>query len=183
MGLSMVHGIVKNHGGCITVESRPGEGAVFHVYLPAVEPQRISQESAVERLPTGSERVLFVDDETMLVEMGREMLGRMGYSVTAVDSSLEALEIFRRAPENFDLVISDQTMPGMTGEDLARQILRIRPDMPIIVCTGYSSILSEDRARAIGIRELLLKPILKQDISLVVRRVLDDRKLQTEMRN
>jgi CheY-like chemotaxis protein len=119
----------------------------------------------------------------MLVEMGREMLGRMGYSVTAVDSSLEALEIFRRAPENFDLVISDQTMPGMTGEDLARQILRIRPDMPIIVCTGYSSILSEDRARAIGIRELLLKPILKQDISLVVRRVLDDRKLQTEMRN
>ena len=174
MGLAMVHGIVRNHGGCITVESKPGEGAAFHVFLPAVEPQRMPQEAVVESLPTGSERVLFVDDEVMLVEMCRDMLGRLGYSVTAVDSSLEALEVFRRAPEDFDLVISDQTMPGMTGDDLARQILRIRPDMPIIVCTGYSSVLSEDKARAIGIRELLLKPILRKDISLVIRKVLDD---------
>ncbi len=174
MGLAMVHGIVKNHGGFITVESRPGEGAAFHVFLPAVEPQRMPQDAVVERLPTGSERVLFVDDETMLVEMGRDMLGRLGYRVTAVDSSLEALEVFRRSPGDFDLVITDQTMPGMTGDDLARKILRIRPDMPIIVCTGYSSVLSEDKARAIGIRELLLKPILKKDISLAIRRVLDD---------
>ncbi|KAB2887822.1 MAG: transporter substrate-binding domain-containing protein, partial [Desulfobulbaceae bacterium] len=184
MGLAMVHGIVRNHGGCITVESRPGEGAAFHVFLPAVEPQRVPEDAVEERLPGGSERVLFVDDETMLVEMGRDMLSRLGYRVTAVNSSLEALEIFRRAPGDFDLVISDQTMPGMTGDELARQILRIRPDMPVIVCTGYSSVLSENKVRAIGVRELLLKPILKKDLSLVIRRVLDDGGLlKSEMRN
>ena len=174
MGLSMVHGIIKNHGGCITVESTPGQGAAFHVFLPAVEQVLTADETYQEDLPTGTEKILFVDDEKMLVEMARVMLSKLGYAVTTYNSSLEALEHYQQHPDQFDLVITDQTMPGMTGAEMARRMLQIRPELPIIVCTGYSSVLSEEKAKSIGIREFVVKPMLKKDIAPLIRKVLDE---------
>jgi len=172
MGLSMVHGIVKNHGGYITVDSTPGIGTAFHVFLPAVERELAKEDTHHEDLPMGTEKILFVDDEKMLVEMARSLLGKLGYTVTAFNSSLEALESFQQQPDYFDLVITDQTMPGMTGAEMARRMLQIRADIPIIVCTGYSSVLSEKKAKAIGIQEFVIKPMLKKDIAPLIRKVL-----------
>ncbi|RPH39683.1 MAG: response regulator, partial [Desulfobulbaceae bacterium] len=130
------------------------------------------EDTSHDDLPMGTERILFVDDEKMLVEMARSLLGKLGYAVTAFNSSLEALESFQQQPDYFDLVITDQTMPGMTGAEMARRMLQVRADIPIIVCTGYSSVLSEEKAKAIGIQEFVIKPILKKDIALLIRKVL-----------
>ncbi len=172
MGLAVVHGIVRNHGGFISLGDRPEGGAVFHVYLPAVE-QQLPEEGRQEVLPTGSERILLVDDEEMLLEMGQEVLGRLGYRVTVARGSRQALEEFRGDPGRFDLVLTDQTMPEMNGSEMSRQMLQLRPSMPIIVCTGYSSVLSEEKARDIGIRALVYKPVLKGELARIVRAVLD----------
>jgi PAS domain S-box-containing protein len=172
MGLAMVHGIVRNHGGFVSLDDRPEGGAVFHVFLPAVE-QQGAEEGQQEALPTGREHILLVDDEDMLLEMGREVLGRLGYSVTVARGSRQALEEFRRDPGRFDLVVTDQTMPEMNGSELSRQILQLCPSMPIIVCTGYSSVLSEEKSREIGIRALVYKPVLKGEFARIVRTVLD----------
>ncbi len=173
MGLSMVHGIVKQYGGFISFYSELGEGTVFYVFLPTVEKEVSTENDINGQIPIGRERILFVDDEEILAKMGKTMLERLGYHVTVRNSSLEALETFQNQPDEFDIVITDQTMPGMTGSDLSRRMLQIRPDIPIILCTGYSTIITEEKAKSMGIKEFAFKPIAKKDISKLVRKVLD----------
>ena len=175
MGLALVHGIVESHGGAVTVDSTPGKGTTFQVFFPIIQTEEVEEAGTVEPLPTGRERVLFVDDEKVLVDIGKQILERLGYEVVARTSSIEALEAFKAQPHRFDLVITDQTMPNMTGEDLAKALMRIRPDIPVILCTGYSHMISEDKAKAMGIRAFIMKPILRHDIAYTIRRVLDQK--------
>ena len=173
LGLSVVHGIVKGMGGAITVESVPGKGTTFCVFLPGIESGTAGRIEVTEPLPTGNERILFVDDEGALIEIGKKMLEHLGYKVTARTSSVEALNAFRAKPGEFDLVITDMTMPNMTGVELAGEILRLQPGIPIILCTGFSELITAEKAKAMGIRELLMKPLVLADIAATVRRVLD----------
>lgn len=172
MGLSIVHGIVKSYGGAITVETTPEKGAAFYLFFPVAE-RGEAKEVIHEPVRKGSERILFVDDEDFLVNIGKKMLEMLGYKVTVKQSSIEAMELFQNQPDQFDLIITDQTMPVMTGADFARRILQIRPDMPIILCTGYSTIISEEKAKSMGIKAFALKPILQRDMSRLIRKVLD----------
>jgi len=174
LGLSVVYGIVRDHGGAIDIASEVGKGTTFSVYFPLEEMEMPLQEHAPERIPGGSERILFVDDEAALVELGDIMLTSLGYHVTSRTSSIEALELFRARPHDFDLVITDMTMPNMRGNDLARKLLKIRPDIPIIVCTGFSEMITEEKARVLGIRRLVMKPIFKKDIARMIREVLEN---------
>jgi PAS domain S-box-containing protein len=173
MGLAMVHGIVQSSGGSIICNSKLGEGTVFHITLPIIETHILHEIESPELIPAGREHILLIDDEEMLIEMSRVMFERLGYRVTTRTNSTEALTIFRNSPESFDLVITDQTMPGMTGTNLARLMLQIRPDIPIILCTGYSSNVSEEEANSIGIKAYALKPLAKKDIGNLIRKVLD----------
>ncbi|MFT5701790.1 MAG: PAS domain S-box-containing protein [Desulforhopalus sp.] len=173
MGLSIVHGIVKSYGGFISLYSELGEGTVFHVFLPTTEKEALTENEINDLIPIGRERILFVDDEEILTKMGKTMLERLGYHVTVRNSSLEALETFQNEPDKFDIVITDQTMPGMTGSDLSRRMLQIRPDIPIILCTGYSTIISEGKAKSMGIKEFAFKPLAKRDMARLIRKVLD----------
>ena len=174
LGLAVVDGIVKTHGGAITAYSEPEKGATFHVYLPRIEhPEAAVEAEGIEPFPTGHERILFVDDEKLLVDIGFQMLERLGYQVTPRTSSTEALEAFRAQPEKFDLVITDQTMPNMTGETLAKELTQIRPDIPVILCTGYSEIPSESKLGASAIRDVVRKPIIVREMANSIRRVLD----------
>jgi signal transduction histidine kinase len=173
MGLAVVHGIVENYGGEIVVESELGKGTTFTVYIPIVENQ-VQIESKDDGEPLqGNERILFVDDEEMMSELGKDMLESLGYDVTAKSSSIEAFEKFKNQPDQFDLVITDQSMPGMTGGDLAERILQIRPDTPIILCTGFSTSISEVKAKSIGIKEFAFKPLVKKDIGKLIRKALN----------
>jgi CheY-like chemotaxis protein len=173
MGLSAVHGIVTGHGGAITVESSPGGGATFAIYLPQISTGHKSAPQDTEsKPPPGHGRILFVDDEAPLVELGREMLEVLGYEVTTRTSSVEALALFRTKPQAFDLVITDQTMPNMTGEALSHELRRIRSGIPIILCTGFSYTMTDEKARALGIGAYLMKPLTIRDLALAVRRVL-----------
>lgn len=175
MGLAMVHGIVNKHGGFLTVESEPGQGATFNVFFPRVEEECVPvSDDEIMEIPTGSERILFVDDEKDLVKIAESLIGSLGYSVTAVEDSAEALGLFREDPSRFDLVITDQTMPDITGTELSMHLLQIRPDVPIILCTGYSNIINEEKAKEIGIREYIMKPVDKNDIAILIRKVLDN---------
>ena len=174
MGLSIVHGIITGYGGKITVDSQPGQGASFHVFFPLVQQETEPDIKEVGDIPKGNERILFVDDEEMLADMGKNMLERIGYEVTVRKSSLEALQKFQNQPDQFDLVITDLTMPGMTGYELARRILQIRPNIPIILCTGYSATISEEQAKAIGVKEFALKPLVRNDIARIIRKALDN---------
>lgn len=172
MGLSISYGIVKSYGGTITVESTVGQGTTFHVYIPVIQ-EEVRGAEELQDAPRGKERILFVDDEELLVALGRDMLEHLGYTVTGRGSSIQALETFMSDPNQFDLVITDQTMPGLTGTDLAQKILQIRPDLPIILCTGYSSQVSEEAAKTIGIKEFALKPFTISSIAQLVRKLLD----------
>jgi PAS domain S-box-containing protein len=172
MGLSTVHGIVHSYGGTISCNSRLGEGSVFHITLPTVEQHTVQESKSPQPSPFGTEHILLVDDEEILLEMGKMMLERLGYRVTTRMSSLEALTTFQNEPKKFDLVLCDQTMPAMTGTDLSRRLLQIRPDIPIILCTGYSSLISETKAKALGIKGFTLKPLTKTDIAVLIRQVL-----------
>ena len=174
MGLAIVHGIVKSFGGFAVCRSDIGRGTVFEISLPSLLKKIEPEAKSVELIPVGTERILFIDDEEMLAKMGRTMLERLGYSVTVRMSSIEALTTFKNQPDAFDLVITDQTMPGMTGIDLARSLMQIRPGIPIILCSGYSNLISEEKARLIGIRGFALKPLAKNQIALHIRRVLDE---------
>lgn len=173
MGLAIVHGIVKSYGGVITCHSEVGVGTVFKINLPSLSDQSLPENEKIELTPVGTERILLVDDEPMLAEMGKTMLERLGYTVTVRMNSLEALTTFKNQPDAFNLVITDQTMPGMTGIDLARRMLQIRPGLPIILCTGFSSIISEEKAKSAGIKGFALKPLGKKDIAALIRKVLD----------
>lgn len=179
MGLSIVHGIAKSYKGFVTCHSQLGEGTVFQVYLPVfADPTVLETEPApLDLTQLGNESILFIDDEEILAEMGQTMLERLGYRVTIKISSIEALNTFQNQPDKFDLVITDQTMPGMTGSDLARRMLQIRPGIPIILCTGYSTIISEEKAKLLGVKGFAMKPLAKKDIATLIRKVLDGEKL------
>jgi PAS domain S-box-containing protein len=174
LGLAVVHGIVQRHGGAIRVESTLGEGATFSVYFPLVEERPGDEGSPSEDVRRGAERVLFVDDEAAVVDMARKMLTSMGYAVTSATNSAEALELFRKAPHRFDLVITDMAMPNMTGKRLAKRLLEIRPDMRIILTTGFSNQITLDEAQEMGIRAVMLKPMGRNELSKAIRKDLDE---------
>ena len=174
MGLAIAHGIVKSYEGFITCRSECGTGTVFEINLPALPEQTVPEKKEGNVIPIGIERILFIDDEEILAKMGQTMLERLGYTVTVQMSSIEALTTFKAQPENFDLVITDQTMPGMTGVDLARKLLQIRPDLPIILCTGFSSQISKDNVKSFGIKGFAMKPLAMKDIATLIRKVLDE---------
>lgn len=173
MGLAVAHGIIKSHGGEITVYSEPGKGTTFHIYLPVTEIKKISEREETEDIRGGDEYILFVDDEETLVELARQMLESLGYKVAARTSSIEALEVFSSHPHRFALVITDQTMPNMTGLQLSGKIRQIRPDIPIILCTGFSKNANEEVVKTHQINAFVMKPLLKKDIARLIRNVLD----------
>jgi CheY-like chemotaxis protein len=174
MGLSIVHGIVKNYNGGITVYSEPGKGSTFHIYLPRIgeaEEQPTVREK--ETPSAGHERILLIDDEPALAELGKQMLELFGYEVDVRMCSRDGLELFRSQSDRFDLVITDMTMPKMTGDKLAKKLVGIRPDIPIIICTGYSERISENKAKRIGVKALVMKPFVIKDLVNTVRKVID----------
>ncbi len=175
MGLAVVHGIIAGHGGTITVDSAPGQGATFTIHLPRCDSIASSEAPEEEPIRGGRERILLIEDEPFLASLWERMLQGLGYEVTMRTRSTEALENFRARPASFDLVITDQTMPHVTGEEVAREFLRIRPNVPIILCTGFSHTMTEEKARAMGIRAYLMKPFGRRDLSRAIRRVLDER--------
>ena len=173
LGLAVVHGIVKSYGGDISVDTAPGKGAAFDIYLPVIKASA-APTARQTQLPLGTERILLVDDESFIVDFACQGLERLGYRVDGCTSSAEALERLHRAPQRYDLVITDMTMPHMTGDQLALEIFRLRPNLPVILCTGYSSRLDDRQAESMGIRALLMKPINLEDLASNVRRVLDE---------
>jgi CheY-like chemotaxis protein len=174
MGLAVVHGIVNAHGGGIAVESSPGRGTRVDVFFPRYQGPVGLDGKAAEIVPGGHERILLVDDEEALLKIERAMLSQLGYTVDATKDSLEALETFRAQPALFDAVITDQTMPRMTGETLAREILSLRSEIPVILCTGFSELINEEQAKAMGIREYMTKPLVMSELARTLRRVLDE---------
>mgnify|MGYP006444894443 CR=1 FL=1 len=173
MGLSVVYGIVESLGGAVKAYSEPEKGTTISIYLPCIDGEETASTAPEMDAPTGTERILFVDDEPALVEVAENMLSLLGYQVTCLTSSREALDRFRAAPDAVDLVITDQTMPEMTGIELAGEMMAIRPDLPVILCTGFSQQVNEERAAAHGIRRFLMKPMVMRDVAQGVREVLD----------
>jgi len=175
MGLSVIHGIVKSYGGSIYAYSEPEKGSNFKVFLPIIE-SRLEPEKRVEKpISKGTERILFIDDEKALVEIGKQLLEFLGYDVRTRTSSIEALELFKAQPDNFDLVITDQTMPNMTGVELTKELRQIHPDIPIIICTGFSEQIDERKAEEKEISAYVMKPIIMREIANTIREVLDEK--------
>ncbi len=172
LGLSVVHGIVKSYKGLIMVMSEPGKGTTFDIFLPVMGIDLTSDERPDEPLPSGKGHILFVDDEPALAEVGTYMLETLGYEVAAKTSSVEALELFKAQPEKFDLVVTDMTMPVMTGETLAGEIMKVRADIPVILCTGFSHQINKQKAMQLGIRAFIMKPFVLRDIGIAVREAL-----------
>ena len=175
MGLAVVHGIVKGHSGGIHVTSTPNEGTTVEILFPRTASVMQYDTKELNDLPGGNERILFVDDEETLIELGESMLKKLGYQVSTRTSSIEAIEAFKANPQKFDLVISDMTMPNMTGDLLAKTLLEIRPDIPIIICTGFSELISEQKTDQIGIKGFLMKPLTIRELAGTVRKVLDQK--------
>ena len=173
MGLAVVHGILESHGGFARVESCPAHGSLFSVYFPLTTALQAELSPEKENLPQGTERILYIDDEVMLADISSQILREYGYHVTTETNSLKALEQFQKAPEQFDLVITDQTMPQLTGKDLIDQLLAIRPDLPTIICTGHSHLVDEETANKAGVRAFCMKPLDMTELVKTVRRVLD----------
>jgi CheY-like chemotaxis protein len=174
LGLAVVYGIVKDRNGDITVDSEVGKGTTINVYLPlTIESVEKVVPGTMENYPAGNEHILLVDDEEMIVEIATLILESLGYQVTSRLSSAEAVELFRTNHEAYDLVITDLTMPQMSGEQLAREMIAINPEIPIIICSGYSEMMGREKAAALGVKELLMKPITIAEMSQKVRKVLD----------
>lgn len=176
MGLSVVHGIVRSYEGAVIASSELGKGSVFRVYLPVIDRQFKPIPAAEEAVPTGTEHILFVDDEPAIVNIGQQYLKSLGYQVTARTSGLEALKLFEAKPDRFDLVITDMSMPNISGDMLSVELLKIRPDVPVILCTGYSSRISDKSAMNIGIKAFVYKPLNKIELAKLIRGVLDGAK-------
>ncbi len=178
LGLSVVHGIIKSLDGEITLESEPGKGTAFHLFLPIFDKDLDENEekNLKSSIPKGYERILLVDDEIAVVKMVTALLERLGYEVVSCTNGKKALEIFRTEPHHFDLVITDNTMPQITGVQLALELMKIRPNIPIILCTGFSRGINPDDVKDLGIRELVMKPFGKEEIATLIRKVLDGEK-------
>ncbi len=177
LGLSVIHGIVKDYKGHISVYSEPGKGTEFKIFLPTIQASNEAQKTKPDiPLQGGSESILMVDDEPVIVDLGKKILERLGYQVTVQSSSLDALELFRSKPDNFDLVITDMAMPNMTGDKLAGLMIQIRSNIPVIMCTGFSETMTEQKAKDLGIKGFLMKPIVMQELSVKIREVLDESK-------
>ncbi len=176
LGLAVVHGIVSSYHGDINVYSEPGEGTIFNIYLPIANKSAtrvISNVDISPTLPTGNERILLVDDDESITQINKRNLEKLGYKTTALTSSVDALATFQENPHNFDLLITDMTMPNMTGAELASKILANRPDVPIILCTGFSELINEEKAKGLGINNYVMKPVTKMDLAKAVRKALD----------
>jgi len=177
MGLAMVHGIVKNHGGVITTQSNYGKGTVFNVFLPCIRNDKALKKTNIKPPPTGDEKILFVDDDKAIVDAGKRILERMGYRVSTATGGLEALKFFTSEKKPFDLIITDMTMPDLTGVELAKKIFSIHPDTSIVLCTGYSTAITPAKAKDIGFKDFLLKPVTKHKIAETIRNVIDKNKI------
>jgi len=173
MGLATVHGIVKNHGGAIRVESTVDRGTTFSVFFPLSQVVNGIETEIQKEIPRGTETILFVDDEISIVNMAGEMLKRLGYNVESSTSPEEALELFQSKPDYFDVVITDMTMPHMTGAKFAEDLMNIRKNIPIIICSGHSTLMDEEKAKALGISAYILKPVVKSVIARTIRTVLE----------
>jgi signal transduction histidine kinase/FixJ family two-component response regulator len=181
IGLDMVYRIIKNCRGDITVYSEPGKGTTFHIFLPGVRQEEKKHKPDVELPKNGTgERVLFIDDDPALAATGERMLEKLGYRVEVSTQSLEAFEVFHKTPHRFDIVVSDYIMPNMTGLQLARKIKEIRADIPIIMCTGFNESVNKNNFKSLGIDGFFMKPIVIEQMALLVRKVLDEKKVQDE---
>ena len=176
LGLALVHSIVKSYHGEIVVYSELGKGTTFNILLPKIKGPAKKERKVKKPLPKGNEAILFVDDEKNIATVGSQILRRLGYRVASATCGEEAIDIFRKNPDRFDLIITDQTMPRINGIELAKQILSIRSDIPIILCTGYSELVSKEKAKKLGIAEFLMKPLFSEELANVVRKVLDNHK-------
>jgi len=174
LGLSLVHSIVKDHNGHITVESEAGKGTTFHIFLPSiVATASRSEVKPNETLPGGCEHILLVDDEPLLLQMVKQMLEGLGYKVTIQSNSIDALKLLGNHPEQFDIVITDMTMPYMTGDKLAQRLLEIKPDIPVVLCSGFSETITENEILPRNIRAFLTKPLTMAQIASTIRGILD----------
>ncbi len=173
MGLAVVHGIIKNHNGVITVYSEQGKGSTFDIFFPHIQGEEAKARPVLSKsIPTGTGRILLIDDEPVQLKSVQHMLERLGYQVLARADGAEALGLFWKDPQGFDLIITDQTMPKMTGEKLAQSILSVRPDIPVILCTGFSDLIDADKSKALGISEYVMKPFTVREIAEIIHRVL-----------
>jgi signal transduction histidine kinase/ActR/RegA family two-component response regulator len=177
MGLAVVHGIIKGYDGDIQAHSEPGNGTTFNVYLPRIYKEIGTLDNASTPIQKGDESILLIDDEDQIVRMLKQMLMSLGYRVNAVSDPIEAIEIFENDPWAFDIVITDMTMPKITGDLLSREVLKIRPDIPVILCTGFSKLIDEERIREIGIKKLIMKPVIKSEVARAIREVLESERV------